>query len=452
MMRSLRQQLLLLLLALFAAAWALLAVLSYYAARHEIEELFDAELAQSARVLLGLTRHELEEEGGDKGVAPGLIGGQAHPYEEKIAFQIWKDGELLLRSINAPLEPMSPGGGYHDRKIQDGAWRTFALHDAVLNITIDVGERYEVRNELVYDILGTTLWPIVLALPLLAVLIWSGVNTGLRPLRRMVGEIGLRTPTALEPIAMRDVPEEIQPLAQALNGLMGRVGAALESERRFTANAAHELRTPLAALRAQVQVAQRAAADQERQNALEQLVRGVDRATRLVEQMLELARLDPESAARNYEQVRLADVVSEVVAALANRAIERHIDLGVTESDHAMVAGDHALLGVLVRNLVDNAIHHSQEGARVDVAIDSSPEAVTLCVTDSGPGIPPAERSRVLERFYRMADTRVSGSGLGLSIVQRIADLHGATLALEDAPQPPGLRVRVRFPRPIAKG
>lgn len=445
-MRSLRQRLLLLLLALFAAAWALLAVLSYYAARHEIEELFDAEMAQSARVLLGLTRHELEEEGASADEGPGLIGGRAHPYEEKIAFQVWKEGALLLRSANAPMTPMSPGSGYHDREIDGAAWRTFALSDEALKVTVDVGERYDVRNELVYDILGTTLLPIVLALPLLAALIWSGISTGLKPLRRMVGEIGRLTPAALEPVAMRDVPEEIQPLAQALNGLLARLGAALESERRFTANAAHELRTPLAALRAQAQVAQRASAAGERNQALEQLIRGVDRATRLVEQMLQLARLEPETAAHHYRPVVLAEVVAEVVGGLANRAIERRIDLGVTESDHATVSGDAALLGVLVRNLVDNAIQHSPEGARVDVAIDRAPEAVTLSVTDSGPGIPAQERPRVMERFYRMRDTRAIGSGLGLSIVQRIAELHGATVMLDDAPRAPGLRVCVRFP------
>jgi signal transduction histidine kinase len=144
----------------------------------------------------------------------------------------------------------------------------------------------------------------------------------------------------------------------------------------------------------------------------------------------------------------LADVVAEAVAGLASRAIERRIDLGVTETNRATLRGDAALLGVLVRNLVDNAIQHSQENARVDVAIDSAPEVVTLTVTDSGPGIPVEERPRVLERFYRMRDTRASGTGLGLSIVQKIAELHAATVTFEDAPHPPGLRVCVRFPRP----
>ncbi len=447
-MPSLRHRLLLLLLTLFAAAWALLAVLSYSAVRHEVEKQFDAELSQSARVLLGLTRHELQEDSSDSGVAPGLIGGQAHPYEERIAFQIWQDGDLLLRSANSPPTPMSPSDGFHDREIDGATWRTFALTDKAIMVTINVGERYEVRNELVYDILGTTLLPVVLALPLLAVLIWSGISAGLAPLGRMVGEIGRRTPSALEPLAMRDVPEEIQPLAKELNGLLGRLRGALESERRFTSNAAHELRTPLAALRAQAQVAQRATVETERSQALDQLIRGVDRATRLVEQMLQLARLDPESAARQYREVVLADVVAEAVAGLASRAIERRIDLGVTETNRATLRGDAALLGVLVRNLVDNAIQHSQENARVDVAIDSAPEVVTLTVTDSGPGIPVEERPRVLERFYRMRDTRASGTGLGLSIVQKIAELHAATVTFEDAPHPPGLRVCVRFPRP----
>ncbi len=445
-MHSLRGRLLGRLLTLFLLAWALLAVLSYFAARHEIEELFDAELAQSARVLLNLVRHELEES--EEDTATGVIGAGAHPYEEKLAFQVWRADRLLLRSVNAPAEPMATAEAFSDQRIGAQQWRVFTLFDAPLGVRVSVGERDAVRDELIYDILGNTLLPVLLTLPLLVALIWSGVSVGLAPLARIGAEIARRTPQQLEPLATAGVPVEVRSLVEALNRLLARLEDALTSERRFTANAAHELRTPLAALRAQAQVAQRAGSDAERRHALERIVRGTDRATRLIEQMLTLARIDPQSLPVPQAPVDLSALAAEVLGELAPQALARRIELALTDAPHAQVAGDAALLAVLLRNLVDNAIRYTPEGGHIEVALAPSAQAVELTVTDSGAGIPAAERARVFERFYRLADSaRVSGSGLGLSIVQRIADLHGARIALEDAPGG-GLRVRVRLPAP----
>jgi two-component system sensor histidine kinase QseC len=448
-MISLRRRLLGRLLTLFLLTWALLAALSYFAARHEIEELFDAELAQSARVLLNLTRHELEEQDAVIG-QPAVIGAGPHAYEEKIAFQVWRNETLLLRSSNAPAQLMSRSAEFGEEQIAGHVWRTFTLVDDTLGVRISVGERDDVRDELIFDILATTLLPVLLTLPLLAVLIWSGVSRALTPLNRVGSEIARRTPQQLDPLATGPVPLEVRPLVEALNRLLARLEDALTSERRFTANAAHELRTPLAALKAQAQVAQRAASDAERRHALEQIVRGTDRATRLIEQMLTLARLDPESVPVQQRPVDLAALAAEVVAELAPQALARRIELALTEAPQAMVAGDAALLAVLLRNLTDNAIRYTPEAGSVEVALHPTARAVELTVTDSGPGIPAAERERVFERFYRLNDGgRAAGSGLGLSIVRRIADLHGGSIALEDAPGG-GLRVRVRLPAPAA--
>jgi two-component system sensor histidine kinase QseC len=448
-MISLRRRLLGRLLTLFLLAWALLAALTYFSARQQVEELFDAQLAQSARVLLSLTHHELREVEREDAL-PGVIGSGAHPYEEKIAFQVWRGETLLLRSSNAPTQPMSTNDEFGAEQIAGHVWRTFTLVDDTLGVRISVGERDDVRGELIFEFLATTLLPVLLTLPLLAALIWSGVSRGLAPLNRVGAEIARRTPQQLDPLATGPVPLEVRPLVEALNRLLARLEDALTSERRFTANAAHELRTPLAALKAQAQVAQRAASDAERRHALEQIVRGTDRASRLIEQMLTLARLDPESVPVQYRPVDLAALAVEVVGELAPQALARRIDLALAEAPRAMVTGDAALLAVMLRNLTDNAIRYTPEAGHVEVALHPFAQAVELTVTDSGPGIPAAERERIFERFYRLADVgRATGSGLGLSIARRIADLHGGSIALEDAPGR-GLRVRVRLPAPAA--
>lgn len=449
-MTSIHRRLLSILLATFAIGWLALALLSYFSARHEIEELFDAELAQSARVLLGLTLHEIEEErakgeGGQLPVAidPTLAG---HQYEEKIAFQIWAGSTLLLRSPNAPVEPLSLSAGYSDRSIGADPWRVFSLIDTDRSIKIDVGEHYAVRDDLIYDILRDLSWPLLFTLPFLAFAIGGGIRRALAPLAATTREIRRRSPEQLAPLDAHDAPAEVWPLVDALNDLLGRLQAALDGERRFTANASHELRTPLAGLKAQAQVALRAGDDAQRRQALSQIVSGVDRATHLLEQLLMLARLDPDSTGARYEVIAPAPVAREVIAELALAAVAKGIDLSFDNGGDAKILADRTAFAVLLRNLVDNAICYSDAGGRVRIRIATVDGHVELVVCDAGPGIAPEQRLRVLERFYRVAGASGAGCGLGLSIVKRIAELHGATLALADAAPGPGLEVRVRFP------
>lgn len=447
-MTSIRRRLLLILLGTFAAGWLVLAVLSYFSARQEIEELFDAELAQSARVLLGLTLHEIEEEAGKDQQLPVVIDPTltGHAYEGKIAFQIWMGSTLLLRSPNAPRdEALSLSAGYSDRIIGATAWRVFSLIDAGRSIKIDVGEHYAVRDALIFGILRDLSWPLLLTLPFLVFAIGAGIRRALAPLAATAGEIARRSPQQLNPLNARESPAEVQPLVEALNGLLGRLQTALEGERRFTANAAHELRTPLAGLKAQAQVALRADDDSQRRQALTQIVHGVDRATHLVGQLLMLARLDPDSASARYEVVALAPIAREVVAELAPTAVAKGIDIGIDDNTDASVLADRTALIVLLRNLVDNAIRYTGDGGKIQLRIETGDGRVALCVRDTGPGIPAEQRPLVLERFYRMHNADRIGCGLGLSIVKRIAELHGARLELSDAVPPPGLEVRVTF-------
>lgn len=437
---SLRARLLLLLLSATLLLWGVTAFLSYREAHHEIEEIFDAQLARSARILLAQVGHEADE-------AEIEYGEDFHKYELKIVFQVWDDeGKLILRSANAPEEAlvMRGGEGFEDVRIDGRAWRVFSHWDGKHRLLVQVGERHDVRDELTESVVTHLFYPFVFAAPLLALLIWLGGGRGLAPLRGIAAEVACRAPQHLTPLEAGGAPDEIRPLVESLNGLLARLDTALENERRFTADAAHELRTPLAALKTQAQVAQRSVVEDERRHALRQVVEGVDRATHLVEQLLTLARLDPERGLPHVAVVALRPLAVECAALLVPSALEKHIELSVAEGDGA-VSGDAAMLGVLLRNLIDNAIRYTPGGGWVKVAVRHEAARVVVEVCDSGPGIAPAERGQVLRRFYRVLGSGADGSGLGLSIVQRIAELHGATLELGES-EAGGLAARVSFP------
>jgi len=267
-------------------------------------------------------------------------------------------------------------------------------------------------------------------------------------LQQLKQEVKQRTANRLEAVAMIGVPEEVTPLVKALNDLFARLESAFEGERRFTADAAHELRTPLAALKIQAQVALRSTDTAERQIALENVLRGVDRATRLVEQLLILARVDPETAALDYQPVDLHGLAATVMRDLEPLAHAKQIALSLEERAANIsykVLGDDAQLNLLLRNLVDNAIRYTPKGGCVSVSVRNL-AGLTLEVLDTGPGIPEAEREQVLQRFYRISGTGQDGSGLGLSIVRRIAELHGARLVLSDNETGSGLLASVLWP------
>lgn len=441
-MNSLRLRLVLLLSVTLGLAWAAAAWLTHNEARHEIDALFDAQLAQSAQVLLGTTHHELHEriERGDDEVPV------SHEYEQKLAFQIWDEDGLQMHSASAPVTALAGrDAGYSETLVNGEPWRVLTRWDARHEFMIQVAEPMAGREKLARHIALKMLLPTLFVLPVLAFLIWLAVGAGLTPLRLIRQEVKQRTADHLKPVGMEGVPDEVMPLAQALNDLFARLQRAFESERRFTADAAHELRTPLAALKTQTQVALRAADAQDRQNALENVLRGVDRATHLLEQLLTLARVDHEAAAKSHEVIELRSLAINALAELAPAAQARHIELALEEGPAGSISGNPAQLGVLLRNLLDNAVRYTPDGGDVTVSL-SEDHGVILEVRDSGPGIPQEEREHVMGRFYRVAGSGADGSGLGLSIVWRIAELHGAALELGDNENGQGLKVRVTFP------
>jgi two-component system, OmpR family, sensor histidine kinase QseC len=445
-MNSLRLRLVLLLSLGLGIAWLVAAWFTHIESREEIDLLFDAQLAESAQVLLGTTRHEIHEriEHGEDQIAI------THEYEQKLAFQIWGGHDLLLRSSSAPNAPLGKTkDGYSESIINGQPWRVLTRWDTNHEFMIQVAEPLSGRIALARHITLKMFLPTIIALPVLALLIWFGVGAGLRPLQQLKQEVKQRTANRLEPVSMAGVPEEVEPLVKSLNDLFLRLEEAFEGEKRFTADAAHELRTPLAALKIQAQVALRSKDDIERSSALENVLRGVDRATRLVEQMLSLARVDPDTATTSYRQVDLRSLAASVMADLEPLAKAKKIELiledSLTHNEPCTVLGDEAQLSLLLRNLLDNAIRYTPACGNVSVKVLNT-DKVTLVVKDTGPGIVASEREHVLQRFYRVPGSGQEGSGLGLSIVRRIAELHGAKLELADNKAEGGLLVRVIWP------
>ncbi|HWI80766.1 ATP-binding protein [Ramlibacter sp.] len=438
--QSLQGRLLALVLGLVLLVWASTSVMTWVDARHELDELLDSHLAQAAALLV-VQQADLEE-------AHDVDAPSLHRYAPKVAFQVFHDGRLVLRSANAPAWPMAAGDrlqqGFRTVSVDGTAWRVFATHGAERDVQVYVGEQVASRASILRAVLRSTSWPMLVALPLLALAVWWAVAQGLAPLRRLGRTLAERPAHDLQPVRIADAPSEMTPLLAALDGLLARIAELLQSERRFTADAAHELRTPIAAIRAQAQVALGEPDDTLRRHALESTLAGCDRAARLVEQLLTLSRLEAESPGPR-QRTELAPVVQRAVAEVAPRAVGKQQAIELDAAPGCVVAGDEALLQALARNLVDNAVRYSPRGARVQVRVARDGARIVLEVQDSGPGLDQADRQRLGQRFFRVPGSEESGSGLGWSIVRRIAAAHGAEVSLQRSPALGGLAVRVAF-------
>ncbi|MGE5171673.1 MAG: ATP-binding protein [Rudaea sp.] len=442
--RSMRRELLLILLGAVALVWIATAIVSYLDARHELDELLDAHLAQSASLLIAQAGHELEE---IEEHAPSL-----HRYARRVAFQFWEDGSTLrLHSANAPQQRLSPRDeGFSDARIDGQRWRVFSGWDRKHRYLVQVGERVGGRDEIVRAIARNLLVPLVVALPVLGLLVFFTIDRVLRPLRALNRQVRDRAPDTLGALDVHDAPVEVAPLVESLNRLFARVRASIENERRFTADAAHELRTPLAALRAQAQVARGATSAQARTHALDNVITGCDRAAHLVEQLLTLARLEPAQVPGERAPCDLRAVAEAAIADTMPFALEKGVEIELDAATVSPIAGDMRLLGVLFRNLLDNAVRYGPGGTTVRVTVGERDRMPSIVVVDQGPGVPAQERERLGTRFHRLVGGEIPGTGLGLSIARRIAELHGATVAFDAAPAG-GLAVTVAFPASPAR-
>jgi two-component system sensor histidine kinase QseC len=424
-----------------ALVWLATGLLSYRDARREIDALLDAHLAQAAALLGAQASHDLEEIETEHEAEP-------HRYARQVAFQVWERGRTLrVHSANAPDQRLSAQAeGFSDVEIDGRRWRVFSTWADRRRVLIQVGEERAGRERLAAAIAANFLMPMVLALPVLGVLVWLAVRWGTRPLATLRAQVLQRDPDNLAPVDVADPPAEVAPLVASLNRLLERVRASIESERRFTADAAHELRTPVAAVRAHAEVARAATDETERRAALDSIIAGCGRAAHAIDQLLTLARLDPADAGGRHEPCDLRAVTREVLADLAPTAVARGVEVALTPGTAATVPGNRGLLGVLVRNIVDNAVRYSAPGDAVDVDVVPDAAGVRLVVTDQGPGVPAADRPALGRRFSRLPGSRETGTGLGLSIVKRIAELHRATVEFRDGAGGRGLTVVVAFP------
>ncbi|PFG11346.1 ATP-binding protein [Marinobacter sp. LV10MA510-1] len=438
MTSSLRWRLFAILAVSVLFAWIATAFFTYLDARSEIGAMLDARLVKTAeRVSVQVASSENLES----------MGSQQIPDYTDTILQVWlHNGTLLLNSSTAPEQRLGTQyDGFENATINGARYRIYSHWDKAGHRNVRVGERYELRNALAESIATHLLHPLYFAVPALGILIWISVGAGLAPLSRFTREVKKREPDKLEPLDITDTPREVLPLQDALNALFIRLQALLEHERRFTADAAHELRTPLAVIKTQAQVAYAALDTSQREQALKKVISGTDRAAHLIEQLLVLSRLDPEKTPVDQHQVKLSTVVNECVALHAPVAIRKGVDLGFEANDEGLVLGDRTLLAVLVRNLIDNAVRYTPSGGLIDVRVKRIGSQVLLQVVDTGPGIPVKERKGAVSRFYRVLGSGEEGSGLGLSIVERIAQLHGASLTLEDGDAGKGLVATVCF-------
>jgi len=433
---------------------------AFITAQRRVDEVYDGQLIIGANVLRALMSEELRREGA---AAPdstelqvddtALLSPEDRQAFDNFAdwrmFRVWRGQQLVLRSDTGPKVGQPPDANGFSQAVEGrDQWRVYTLHVPAKPVVVQVGERLDIRRVLVRSIALGLVLPLLLLLPIAGVLLWLSLRDGLRALRQLVTEIGGRTGRDLAPLPLTPWPRDLDPLVRSINRLLGRIEQSRQHERRFIDDAAHQLRTPLAAMKLQAQLVAEETSPEERAAASAQLVEGVDRAAHMTERLLMLARLEagPGGASRG-------DLREETVAAIADLAAlaaRREIELSY-EGEGAFPSGEPLLLRLIAANLLENAIHHAPAGSEVAVRLSRHPGGQELSVSDTGPGIPPDERRKVVARFYRGRQAVGSGSGLGLAIVAEAVRLLGGRLELLDRPDGArGLWARVQLPEKAA--
>ncbi|MCS0632552.1 ATP-binding protein [Telluria mixta] len=434
---SLRGRLLWFLLAAITIAAVAQASIAYRTALNDADQIFDyhmQQMALSLRSRVPLTSTE------DANADTPITG------NDDLVVQVWSpDGVRVFRSASHAHLPQRAVLGFSNVRANGTTYRIFSIQTD--NQTVQVAQDLAVRRSMASNLALRTLGPIAVMMPILMLVVWWVVSGSLEPVARVRKQVASRQADDLSAVSEAGLPDEVRPLVQELNLLFGRVRTAFDAQQHFVADAAHELRTPLAALKLQVQSLERSDSPDAKRVAVARLTAGIERATRLVEQLLVLARQEASVAGGAPRQpVDIAGAAKRAVAELASVAAAKQIDIGLQRADSGEVDGQPDALMILLRNLIDNAIKYTPEGGTVDVSVVAENRGVTVTVEDSGPGIPPAERERVFDRFYRVPGSDVKGSGLGLAIIKSIAERHGASLALGESKRLGGLEATVTFP------
>ncbi|OGT37546.1 MAG: hypothetical protein A3F11_02705 [Gammaproteobacteria bacterium RIFCSPHIGHO2_12_FULL_37_14] len=449
MIKSIRYFLLISLLASITIASAINGVGNYLLDEQVIEPYLDAQLIRMSTVIALLNQSATSNVKFESQLVEHISKNQINR-DQKIIFQIWNtSGKLLFYSHHYPdINLKDAPLGFSDQLIQGEDWRTYSAYDEKQKVKVIVAELYNLRRELVDDIASSNANILLITYPVFGILIWFIINFALQSITRVTSEISNRASTYLEPVQLTEIPIEIKPLVAELNQLFIRLKLAFERNKRFAGDAAHELRTPLAALKTNVQVAIKATDDIDKNKALQKVIESVDRSSHAVAQLLTLSRLGEEESLTDTRPVDLHKLATEIIAYLAPLALEKNIDIELSPPpNNSIVLGNDTALGILIRNIVDNAIRYTPVEGEVKVSIINTPLKIIFRVVDTGPGIPAELQERVFERFYRILGTKASGSGLGLAIVNQISTLHHAEIRLSTPSKGVGLQFDVAFPK-----
>nr|CAD6595876.1 two-component sensor histidine kinase [Rhizobium sp. TCK] len=441
-MNSIRIRLFAILIATTGAVWLFAAAWIYASTQAEVERVLDARLMEAARMVSSLiTDHQI-----DPSAAANAATADAPPspfkeaggsYSRQLSCQIWSlQGSLVSRSESAPATSLaSHTDGFEETEIDGERWRVYAVVNPTLGVRVLVGDSLEIRDRLIGDVIKGLLVPGVVILPILAGLIWLSVSRGLAPLTRIAEGLAGRSASELHPIDAGSVPREVRPVVRALNSLFGRVAEARDRERSFTAYAAHELKTPLAGLKTQAQIALRTEDSAIKREALSHISTSVDRTSRMVRQLIDLAAVDASQGFAKRELVDVAVLVGEIASELETQLAANEVHVAMELADRAqhpaVLQTDRVLLRLVIRNLLENAIQHSPKRTEVRCRVIARPSEVVVEILDQGPGISVADEAQVTERFFRGSKAHGHGSGLGLSIVQMALDRLGGSLTFE---------------------
>lgn len=432
-MNSLRGRLSVFLLLAAILTAAIVGLLTYKETLEQNKKLIDYQLQQTAMSLR------------DQGMVQEWDSDLFDDIESQVLVQIWTtSGQVLYVSHPDMVLPDRATMGFTNIEAIGKQWRVFRMQGN--NRIIQVAQPYQIRHDLATNAALRSLRPLFAFAPIMALLIWLLIGGALSPLKRLEKEVIQRDARSLDPVSEQGLPSEIAPVVHALNSLLGRLKDAFAGQRAFVADAAHELRSPLTALKLQLRLLATAQTPGDRDAALRKLHEGVDRSTRLIEQLLTAARTEVTDATAVEEKIDLAETIRRVIADIFPAAQARDINIEMDAPDHAYIVGDATQLFVMLRNLLDNAVRHTPANGNVFVRVEQQDRQTCLYVDDSGPGIPGEERKAVFRRFYRGQGAPQGGNGLGLSIVKNIVTQHHGSIKLSDSPLG-GLQVYVCFPR-----
>lgn len=432
---SLQKRLLWLTLLSVSICWFIAGIMSYIEARDELEELLDAHLVQAASILATHLTEEIEEI--EEETTQNL-----HPYYQKVAFQYWKNGtELKLHSQSAPSEYLSPvQNGFSNHSTGGIEWRVYSVWNEKHKLLIQVGEQVDARQHVSWEMAYHQAIPLIISIPFLIIFLAFAIRKALNPLTVLTGKIEKCQPEKLDPLYLSRPPQEVLPLVLQINQLFEHVSLYLSNERRFTGDAAHELRTPVSAIRAHAQNAQLECPDN---HSIAKIIEGCDRASHLIDQLLILARLDSKSnLVEGYCDIK--EVIFDVVSDLAMSAHEKSIEIEFedsTDNNPCIVHGSFSSLYILLRNIVDNACRYSPTNSKVIIYLAIRANSAAVKIADEGPGIPDELLESVMQRFYRIPGTVASGCGLGLSIVTKICEYAGINTTFSNRKDSTGLAV-----------